>query len=65
MTVKMDGEPAEILYAGPAPGQVAGIVQINFRVPKLDAGQNMAYLVITAGLNTIDYQAFELSIGKQ
>jgi uncharacterized protein (TIGR03437 family) len=29
---------AEILYAGSAPGQVAGIVQINFRVPQLDPG---------------------------
>ncbi len=28
----------ELLYAGAAPGQVAGIVQINFRVPQMDPG---------------------------
>jgi uncharacterized protein (TIGR03437 family) len=31
--------PAEVLFAGPAPGQVAGITQINVRVPQLTAGQ--------------------------
>jgi uncharacterized protein (TIGR03437 family) len=33
-TVELDGQPLEILYAGPAPGMVAGIQQFNVRLPK-------------------------------
>ncbi len=29
----ISGKPAEVLYSGAAPGIVAGVVQINFRVP--------------------------------
>jgi uncharacterized protein (TIGR03437 family) len=28
-----DDRPAAVLYAGAAPGIVAGVVQVNFRVP--------------------------------
>lgn len=31
--VEIDGQPAEILYAGQAPGQVLGLTQINARIP--------------------------------
>jgi len=27
------GEPAEVLYAGAAPGLVSGVIQINARIP--------------------------------
>jgi uncharacterized protein (TIGR03437 family) len=30
---------ADVLYIGPAPGMVAGVTQINFRVPQLPSGQ--------------------------
>ncbi len=33
VTVTMDGQPAEVLYAGSAPGMPLGILQINVRVP--------------------------------
>ena len=33
--IQIAGQNAQILYAGPAPGQVAGVSQINFRVPPL------------------------------
>lgn len=36
--VVQTGDYAGILYAGSAPGQVAGIVQINLLVPQLDPG---------------------------
>jgi len=32
------GEPLEVLYAGPAPGLVAGVVQINIRLPGTTGG---------------------------
>jgi uncharacterized protein (TIGR03437 family) len=31
--IEIGGEPAEVVYAGAAPGIVAGIIQINVRVP--------------------------------
>jgi len=37
--VAVGDQNAAVLYAGPAPGQVAGIVQINFRVPQLPPSQ--------------------------
>jgi uncharacterized protein (TIGR03437 family) len=33
-TVQIDGVEAEILYAGSAPGMVAGLVQVNVKVPE-------------------------------
>jgi uncharacterized protein (TIGR03437 family) len=34
LTVRIGGVTAEVLYAGPAPGLVAGVLQINARVPQ-------------------------------
>jgi uncharacterized protein (TIGR03437 family) len=31
--VQINGEPAEVLYAGAAPGAVAGLFQVNARIP--------------------------------
>jgi len=33
VAVRVDGQPAEVLYAGAAPGQVAGLMQVNVRIP--------------------------------
>jgi uncharacterized protein (TIGR03437 family) len=33
VTVFIDNQPAEVLYAGAAPGMVQGVIQINARVP--------------------------------
>lgn len=33
VTVTIGGQSAEVLYAGGAPGQVAGVIQINVRIP--------------------------------
>lgn len=30
----VDGSPAEITYAGPAPGLISGVMQVNLRVPQ-------------------------------
>ena len=34
LTVEIDGQSAEVLFAGQAPGQVFGLTQINVRVPE-------------------------------
>ena len=47
LPVSIDGG-AEILYAGDAPGLVEGVVQINFRLPKL-AGDGLTPLQIQIG----------------
>jgi uncharacterized protein (TIGR03437 family) len=39
----------EILYSGPAPGQVAGVTQFNFRVPALPTYEY--YLLLSSGLD--------------
>jgi uncharacterized protein (TIGR03437 family) len=33
VTVFIDNQPTELLYAGAAPGMVQGVLQINARVP--------------------------------
>ena len=35
VSVLVDGQNAELLYAGSAPGQVSGVLQVNFRIPTL------------------------------
>jgi len=70
-------EYPEVLYAGPAPGQVAGIVQINFRVPQLDPGSyptavGVGYIVSTGSSTTAttsssssgDLATFNLAVGR-
>jgi uncharacterized protein (TIGR03437 family) len=42
------GGPAEVLYAGPAPGEVAGIMQVNFRLPD-DLNQTPTILLFAGG----------------
>ncbi|MCW5981195.1 MAG: hypothetical protein KIT09_24140 [Bryobacteraceae bacterium] len=48
VSVTIGGRPAAIQYAGPAPYQVAGMFQINARVP-LDIGSGPQPLVVTVG----------------
>jgi len=33
VTVSIGGQPAQVLYAGAAPGLVAGVMQVNVRIP--------------------------------
>jgi uncharacterized protein (TIGR03437 family) len=48
--VLVGGLPADVLYAGPAPGLIAGLMQINIRVPD-GAGSGQLPLLIVAGDN--------------
>jgi uncharacterized protein (TIGR03437 family) len=47
--VTIGGEPAKILYAGDAPHAVAGLLQVNFRVPAHAPIGNAVPLVLTVG----------------
>ena len=46
--VLIDGQPAEVLYAGTAPGIIAGVIQINARIPD-GASSGEVHVVIKAG----------------
>ena len=48
VTVLIDGKPAEVQYAGAAPGAVAGLFQVNVRIPP-DASTGDASLEIHVG----------------
>jgi uncharacterized protein (TIGR03437 family) len=47
--VTVGGEPAEITYAGAAPNAVAGLLQVNFRVPATAPIGDAVPLVLTVG----------------
>ena len=44
----VDGKPAEVQYAGAAPGAVAGLFQVNVRIP-LDAASGDVPIEIHVG----------------
>ncbi len=50
-TVTVNGEPAEVLYAGNAGGIVAGVVQLNIRLPLTVSG-TVPVVVTTAGASS-------------
>ena len=50
MTVTIGGKSAEVLYAGAAPYMVAGVIQINARVPT-DIAAGAVDVVIKVGNN--------------
>jgi uncharacterized protein (TIGR03437 family) len=47
--VTIGGAPAEVLYAGSAPGLVSGVFQINCRIPADVTGQAVEVVVESAG----------------
>ena len=49
LDVIVNGRPAEVLYAGSAPGQVAGVLQVNVRVPDGVASGAEVPVVLTVG----------------
>lgn len=44
--VLIDGRPAELQYAGAAPGLVAGVMQVNARIPADSASGNVALSIV-------------------
>ena len=49
VSAKIDGIPADVLYAGAAPGLPAGVVQINVRIPLALASTPAAKIELKAG----------------
>ncbi|MEZ5355142.1 MAG: BACON domain-containing carbohydrate-binding protein [Bryobacteraceae bacterium] len=49
VTVEIGGRPAEVLYAGAAPGLVGGVVQVNARVPAETLSGGAVPLVVRIG----------------
>ena len=46
LTLEIGGIPAEVVYAGPAPGLVSGVFQINARIPEsIPAGAQIPLIV--------------------
>lgn len=45
LSLEIGGQTAELLYAGPAPGLVSGVFQINARVPAGVSGDRVSVLV--------------------
>jgi uncharacterized protein (TIGR03437 family) len=46
VTFLQNGLPVEVLYAGPAPGEVAGVYQVNFRVREVET-RTSQFLTLT------------------
>jgi uncharacterized protein (TIGR03437 family) len=56
VTATIDNKPADVLYAGAAPGMVAGVIQVNLRIPsKASSGQVQIVLNVggVSGPNTV------------
>ena len=48
LSVQVGGLDADVLYAGSAPGQVAGLLQVNVRLPA-GVGSGLVPVVLNAG----------------
>ena len=49
VTAAIDGVPAEVTYAGAAPGLIPGLIQINLRIPETLAANSQASISLSAG----------------
>jgi uncharacterized protein (TIGR03437 family) len=49
VTALIDGQPAEVLYAGAAPGMVRGFVQVNVRIPNTLTSTGDIQVALKAG----------------
>ncbi len=47
--VLYQGQPLEVTYAGPAPTLVAGVIQVNFRLPAFTGTSEPAFQFVVAG----------------
>ncbi len=45
ISVSINGQNAEVLYAGAAPGMVTGVLQVNLRIPNTISGSNLQLIL--------------------
>ena len=60
VTATIGGVPAEVLYAGAAPGLIAGVVQINVRVPDGPSANLAAPILLRMGSFTTGRSGSEI-----
>lgn len=61
ISVTIDNKPAEVLYAGAAPGMVEGVIQVNVRVPA-DSSHGVVQLVIQSGEYSSPYNVVWVTV---
>jgi uncharacterized protein (TIGR03437 family) len=49
VTATIDGETAEVIYAGPAPGALEGVLQVNLKIPATARDGNLEVIITIAG----------------
>jgi uncharacterized protein (TIGR03437 family) len=63
VAASIGNQTATVLFAGPAPGQVAGVVQVNVQLPQLAAG-SYALAVGWAPVKQADYDTITIWVGQ-
>ncbi len=61
VSLTIGGQPAEVLYAGAAPGRVAGTLQVNARIPE-GIGDGAQLIVLKIGQNDNSNQNATVSV---
>jgi uncharacterized protein (TIGR03437 family) len=63
LTVWVQGQEAEVMYAGAAPGIVSGVIQVNVKLPATVGTNPRAPIAMRAGSSAISPDGVTLSIG--
>ena len=55
VTVTIGGEPVEVVYVGGAPGEVAGVMQLNVKIPEnIGTGSVPVVLMVGTASSRVD-----------
>jgi uncharacterized protein (TIGR03437 family) len=52
VTATIGGVPANVTFAGAAPGEVTGVIQVNIQVPSGVSGNALALIISIDGTST-------------
>ena len=62
--IRIARQDAKIVYAGPAPGEVAGMSKISFIVPPLRAGRYTIYVGPGPFYSYSDFNSMTINVGQ-
>ena len=62
VSVTIGGQPAQVLYAGEAPGLVSGVLQVNVVVPTAISGTGPQTIVLNVGAGTNNQQTITVAV---